>query len=83
MVTAMGLVKAKNKKLEIMNREMIDLDDSLIGLPGSPTQPGEIFTPDLSRKSQRLDGTEEEIALRILEIIRKSGVKLGIGGIRN
>lgn len=82
MVTAMGIIKSKNKKLEVMTRDMIDLKDECIGLAGSPTQAGEIFAPDMSRGSEKLVGTSEEIATQILELIRKAGIAGACGGNR-
>ena len=56
----------------------MDLIEENLGLPGSPTQEGDIFSPDMSRKGEIIKGTPEEIVESILEKLRASGI--GIGG---
>lgn len=80
MITAIGLMKAKKKKLAVITRDMIDLHSKCIGLFGSPTQPGEIFTPDLSRSSKELSGSADEIASQIIDLIRTAGINPCTGG---
>lgn len=74
LISAMGVVRAKNKPLRVMTKEDIPLDESLIGLAGSPTQAGELHTPDMNRKSERFDGDINEIAEQILQQLRRAGV---------
>ena len=74
----MGIMKAKNKPLTAWDRGNLPAaDDDFLGLKGSPTQPGKIFTPDLKRAGEVLNGTPEEIAGRIVEILRAHGAALG------
>ena len=73
----MGILKAKNKPLTIYRADDLDLNPDYIGLKGSPTQPGDIFSPDMSRKSEMLDGDANEIAKKILAEIKKIGVSIG------
>lgn len=72
----MGVMKAKNKKLETWGLEDLNPDQDKIGLVGSPTQPGEIFTPDMKRKSEKFGGDPEEIVSIILEKLRAGGLAL-------
>lgn len=74
MVSAMGIVKAKNKKIEVYTQKDLDVDEGLIGLSGSPTQPGQLLTPDMSRNARLLQGEPAEIAAELLAIIRKAGI---------
>lgn len=74
LISAMGVVRAKNKPLCVMTKEDIPLDESLIGLAGSPTQAGELHSPDLNRKAERLEGDVNEIAGQILQQLRRAGV---------
>lgn len=76
LINAMGIIKAKKKKLEILTREDLDLDETKIGLEGSPTKAGSLLTPDTSRGGQKLEGSPEEIADQILSIVRKSGIEI-------
>jgi electron transfer flavoprotein beta subunit len=73
-VTAMGIIKSKNKKLEVLTRDNIELDDAFIGLDGSPTKAGEIIAPDMSRPATKIEGSTDEVAAQILGLIRKSGI---------
>ncbi|MDR3230708.1 MAG: electron transfer flavoprotein subunit beta/FixA family protein [Synergistaceae bacterium] len=76
--SVMGIMKAKNKPLTVWNRADLDTaEDTYLGLPGSPTQPGVIFSPDLKRSGELLTGTPEEIVGRITAILRASGVVTG------
>lgn len=74
-VTAMGIIKAKNKKLDVMTLENIELNEAFIGLEGSPTKAGEIIAPDMSRPASKMEGSAEEVAVQILGLIRKSGIR--------
>ncbi|MDR3264706.1 MAG: electron transfer flavoprotein subunit beta/FixA family protein [Synergistaceae bacterium] len=77
-ISVMGIMKAKNKPLTVWGR--VDLDaaeDAYLGLKGSPTQAGEIFSPDLKRSGELLTGTPEEIVERIAAILRANGVVTG------
>lgn len=72
----MGVIKAKNKKLEIWGFADLNLEPEKIGIAGSPTQPGAIFTPNIKRKGEKVAGDPEEIVKLILEILRAGGVTL-------
>jgi electron transfer flavoprotein beta subunit len=73
----MGILKAKNKPLTIFRAEDLDVNPEFIGLKGSPTQPGDIFSPDMSRKSEVISGEPEEIAVKIIAEIKKTGYVIG------
>lgn len=77
LINAMGIVKARKKPLTIWSNEDLKLDESRIGLAGSPTRPGELITPDLGRAGQPLvaeaDASAEDAAKAILSIIGKEG----------
>ncbi|MDR2522310.1 MAG: electron transfer flavoprotein subunit beta/FixA family protein [Synergistaceae bacterium] len=76
--SVMGIMKAKNKPLTVWGREDLpDAQDTYLGLKGSPTQPGEIFTPDMKRSGEVLRGTPEEIAARVVSVLRANGVAIG------
>jgi len=72
----MGVMKAKKKPLSVYGSPDIELNPSLIGLTGSPTQPGAIYTPSLGRKGQVVEGTPEEVAARLIPRIRAAGIVL-------
>jgi electron transfer flavoprotein beta subunit len=76
--SVMGIMKARNKPLTVWGRgDLPDAQDAYLGLKGSPTQPGEIFTPDMKRSGEVLKGTPEEIAARVVSVLRANGVAIG------
>jgi electron transfer flavoprotein beta subunit len=76
MVNAMGVIKARNKKLEVYTKDDLEVDEKMIGLPGSPTQPGRLLTPDMSREAHVIEGNTREIAEEVLSIVKKAGTQL-------
>lgn len=75
-ISAMGIIKAKNKPLSVWGRADLEAEDERLGLDGSPTKAGAIFTPDLKRKGEMLKGTTEEIVDTIIERLRTAGVNI-------
>jgi electron transfer flavoprotein beta subunit len=77
-ISVMGIMKAKNKPLTVWGRADLDgAEDTYLGLKGSPTQPGEIFSPDLKRSGELFTGTPEEIVGRVVTVLRANGVVVG------
>jgi electron transfer flavoprotein beta subunit len=75
--SVLGIMKAKNKPLTVWGRSDLDAaEDAWLGLKGSPTQAGEIFSPDLQRSGERIGGTAEEMTARIVSVLRANGVVL-------
>ncbi len=75
-ISAMGIIKAKNKPLVVYGLNDLDVDKEKLGLVGSPTQPGEMYTMELKRESTQIEGEPEEIAVKTIEILRKAGINL-------
>lgn len=74
LISVMGMLKAKSKPVYIVRASDLELDEAYLGLKGSPTQPGDINLPDMSRKAIILNGESDDIAEKIMAIIRKTGV---------
>ncbi|MDO4545244.1 MAG: electron transfer flavoprotein subunit beta/FixA family protein [Bacillota bacterium] len=74
LVSAMGIIKARKKPLTLWSNEELKLDPVKIGLEGSPTKSGKTFEPDLARQAEDLGSDPEEIADKILSIMKKAGV---------
>lgn len=79
-VSVMGIMKAKNRPLTVWARGDLDAEDRYIGLAGSPTQPGRIFSPDLKRAGRTLSGTPDEIAAEIVSLLKANGIAVGVRG---
>jgi electron transfer flavoprotein beta subunit len=76
-IGAMGIIKAKNKPITVLGKnDICGIEDEYIGLSGSPTQAGEIRTPEMGRSGHKLEGTTEEIGIQILEKIRAGGITI-------
>ena len=58
----------------------IDIDKSKIGLKGSPTQAGEIYIPDISRKGEEITGSPKEIVDELIKRLRVAGVNFAERG---
>lgn len=78
--SAMGVIKAKKKPFDTYDCEALNPEMSRIGLEGSPTKAGAIFSPDTGRKSEELSGSPEEIAEELVKRIKATGVKIISGG---
>lgn len=76
MVTAMGVIKSKNKPLTVYTKDDVEVDEKYIGLPGSPTQPGSFIEPDMARAGTVLEGSPEEVADQIVDAIKKAGYQI-------
>jgi electron transfer flavoprotein beta subunit len=64
--------------LTVWGRADLDAaEDAYLGLKGSPTQPGEIFSPDLKRSGELFTGSPEEIVGRVVTVLRANGVAIG------
>jgi len=61
---------AKRKPLTVLGADDLALDNAYIGLNGSPTKPGELITPQYSRNTVPIEGTDEEIAQAIIDKIK-------------
>ena len=70
LINAMGIIKARKKPLTIWSNAELALDPGRIGINGSPTQPGGLFQPDISRSGTPLQAeTAAEAAAKLLELI--------------
>ena len=72
----MGVMKAKKKPLTVYTVNDLDVEMDKLGLKGSPTQPGGIFTPSLGRKGERLTGDIDEIIDQLLIKLRAAGLNV-------
>lgn len=66
-----GIMRSKQAKISCWTHKDIEADFAQLGLNGSPTQVAKIFTPAPRGKSEMLEGSAEEIAARLVEILGK------------
>lgn len=74
------IISSKNKKIEIVTAaDLSDLDETQIGLSGSPTKSGELIGIDNDRDTIEIVGNPEEITSQLITLIRpymsETGVK--------
>lgn len=74
LVNAMGIIKAKKKPLTVLSNEQLDIDLKNTGEAGSATRAGRLVTPDIARAAEDLGTDENDVAERILNIIKNAGV---------
>ncbi|MDD4238333.1 MAG: electron transfer flavoprotein subunit beta/FixA family protein [Desulfotomaculaceae bacterium] len=72
--TLMGVVIAQNKPFTTWGLKDLGLDPSNTGLSGSPTQPGDLHMPQHGQKAQMFAGEPEDMAGKIIAILRTAGV---------
>jgi electron transfer flavoprotein beta subunit len=72
--TLMGVVMAQKKPFATWGPGDLGLDPACTGLTGSPTQPGDLHTPQHGRKVTMLEGDLEDVAGEIVAILRNAGV---------
>lgn len=62
---------AKNKPLVVYTNEELKLDSEDIGYTGSPTIVIDSFAPENKRRAEILEGTPEELAQKIYDLIKE------------
>jgi electron transfer flavoprotein beta subunit len=66
------MLRAKKESITIMNRESLALQESDVGLQGSPTRVIKVFTPPQRACGEIIQGTDPEKAAEfILENLKK------------
>ncbi len=65
-----GMMRAKSAKITTWGQKDLNLDPQNIGLCGSPTQVVKIFTPAQRTGGQMLHGEPNEVAAKIVELIK-------------
>jgi len=76
LISAMGVIRAKNKPLTVFARDDLDVDSELIGMIGSPTQAGELHSVDVERQAEELNGNPAELAEQIISILKRNGISV-------
>ena len=66
-----GLMRSKQAKITVLGVKDLDVDSANLGLCGSPTQVAKIFTPPARPEGEKIEGTAEEIAVKLAGILKK------------
>lgn len=73
-VSIMGIRKAMQKEIEVLDLSKIGLDESEVGEAGSWTKIEKMYVPPAEKQAEFLEGTPEEIAAKIVEILKARGL---------
>lgn len=65
-----GMLRAKSLKTVLWSADDIEAAPSLIGLEGSPTRVVKIFTPEPRKGGEILDGSPEEVAKELVQLLK-------------
>lgn len=66
-----GLMLAKKTKINLWNAETINAEKDKIGLTGSPTWVKKIFTPPARKGGEKITGSPEEIAEKVVTKLKE------------
>jgi len=66
-----GMMRARQTKITAWTQKELNLDVQKIGLCGSPTRVVKIFTPPPRAGGQMISGETQEIAEKLVELLRK------------
>ncbi len=69
-----GQMRAKKAEIPVWTAEMIMAEPENIGLKGSPTQVVRIFTPPPRGNSEMLEGTPEEMAVKLFNKLKEQKI---------
>ena len=73
-VSISGLRKAMKKKIKVLNLADIGLSENEVGEAGSWIRIEEMYVPPVEKQVEFLKGSPEEIAAKIVEIIKDKGL---------
>lgn len=73
-VSIMGIKKAMKKEIKVYSIDDLGLSESDIGIENSWIQISEMSVPPVERKAEFITGSPEEIASKIVEVIKSRGL---------
>ena len=72
-----GILVAEAKEIQKLSNEELRIDETLIGLAGSPTKMAGLEIRRFEREKERLEGSPEEIVQKLVDRIYRFGVIQG------
>lgn len=73
-ITFPGILAAEKREIAIWTNADLNLDESRIGLKGSPTQMADLLVRKKTRQGRRLEGSPEEMAHLLADKMHQLGV---------
>lgn len=66
-----GIMRSKQAKITTLTSKDVELESSLLGLSGSPTQVVKIFTPPPHKSGEILKGDTQQVVGQLVELLKK------------
>ncbi len=76
-VTLMDVLDSEGKEVVVLSADDLPLEESWIGLEGSPTRVLELFEPERKSRAEMLSGTPAEQAAVLADRLRRMGFRNG------
>lgn len=73
-VSIMGIRKAMKKEIKVLGMAELGLSENEVGEAGSWIKIEKLYVPPVEKQAEFLDGTPEEIAAKIAEILKARGL---------
>lgn len=73
-VSIMGIKKAMKKEIKILSLDDLGLSEEEVGIDSSWLQIMEMYIPPVERRAEFIKGSPEEVASKIIEIIKSRGL---------
>ncbi len=73
-MSLMGVVQARGRPIHLWSAADLGLDPALCGLPGSPTQMGDMWMPESGRRQKILQGEPEKVIEELIQRLCELGV---------
>lgn len=73
-ISIMGIKRAMKKSIEVLSLDDLDLDPSEVGPENSWVTIEEMFIPDVRSRVEIIEGDAEEVAAKIVELLRSRGL---------
>ncbi len=73
-VSIMGIRKARKKEITVLNLKDLQMEEDEVGESGSWVKVERMFIPPVEKEAEMFEGTPDEIASRIVEILRSRGL---------
>ncbi len=73
-ISFMEILAAEKREIQTWDNANLNIDETLIGLKGSPTQMADLLLQSKQRKGIRLTGNPEEIARQLADKIHQLGI---------
>lgn len=73
-MSLMRISDAMQAEVRVWTSRDLDVDSSMIGLPGSPTQVADLFLPTMKRRGEIINGPPDTVSKLLIQRLRELGV---------